>query len=90
MGSPYTKHAVSGLPNPNHLEGEVRFVQAQDKRVVTARCPRIMTECLLTRSMWIKMYVLIFTADFVQELCDMFEYDFITTVTIEFDDSFQP
>ena len=39
--------------------------------------------------MWIKMYVLIFTADFVQELCDMFEYDFITTVTIEFDDSFQ-
>ena len=27
--SPYTEHAASGLPNPTHLEREVRFVQAQ-------------------------------------------------------------
>ena len=33
--SPYTEHAASGLPNPTHLEGEVRFDQAQDQQVVT-------------------------------------------------------
>ena len=55
--SPYTEHAASGLPNPTHLEGEVRFDQAQDQQVVTTRSPRIITECLLTRSMLIKMYV---------------------------------
>ena len=55
--SPYTEHAASGLPNPTHLEGEVRFDQAQDQQVVTTRSPRIVTECLLTRSMLIKMYV---------------------------------
>ena len=42
---------------PTHLEGEVRFNQAQDQKVVTTRSPRIVTECLLTRSMLIKMYV---------------------------------
>ena len=57
MRSQYTKHAASGLPNPAHLEGEVRFDQAQDQQVVTIRSPRIVTECLLTRSMLIKMYV---------------------------------
>ena len=36
---------------------EVRFVQAQDQQVVTTYSPRIITECLLTRSMLIKMYV---------------------------------
>ena len=56
--SPYTEHAASGLPNPIHLEGGgVRFDQAQDLQVVTTRSPRIVTECLLTRSMLIKMYV---------------------------------
>ena len=55
--SPYTEHAASGLPNPTHLEGEVRFDQAQDQQVVTTRSPRIVTECLLTRSMLIKIYV---------------------------------
>ena len=59
--SPYTElateHAASGLPNSTPLEGEVRFVQAQDQQVVTTRSPRIITECLLTRSMLIKMYV---------------------------------
>ena len=47
---------MSGLPNPTPLEGEVRFVQAQ-VQVVTTRSPRIITECLLTRSILIKMYV---------------------------------
>ena len=55
--SPYTKHAASELPNPTHLEGEIRFVQAQDQQVVITRSPRIATESLLTRSMLIKMYV---------------------------------
>ena len=55
--SPNTELAASGLPNPTHLEGEVRFDQAQDQQVVTTRSPRIVTECLLTRSMLIKMYV---------------------------------
>ena len=48
------------LPNPTHLEargGGVRFDEAQDQEVVTTCSPRIVTECLLTRSMLIKMYV---------------------------------
>ena len=48
--------ATSGLPNPTHLDGEVRFVQAQGQHVTT-RSSRIVTECLLTRWMLIKMYV---------------------------------
>ena len=55
--SPYTEHAASGLPNPTHLDGEVRFVQAQDQQVATTRSSRIVAECLLTSSMSIKMYV---------------------------------
>ena len=43
--SPYTEHAASWLPIPSHLEGEVRFDQAQDQQVVTTRSPRIVTEC---------------------------------------------
>ena len=31
----YTEHAASGLPNPTHLEGEVRFIQAQNQLVTT-------------------------------------------------------
>ena len=57
MRSPYTEHADSGLPNPTPFDGEVQFVQAQDQQVVTTCSPRLMTECLLTRSMLIKMYV---------------------------------
>ena len=38
--SPYTEPAASGLSNPTHLEGEVRFDQAQDQQVVTTRSPR--------------------------------------------------
>ena len=37
--------------------GWVRFDQAQDQQVITTRSPRIVTECLLTRSMLLKMYV---------------------------------
>ena len=55
--SPYIEHVASGLTNPTHLEGEVRFDQAQDQQVVTTRSPRIVTECLLTRSMLFKIYV---------------------------------
>ena len=55
--SPYTELAASGLPNPTHLEREIQFDQSQDQQVVTTRSPRIVTECLLTRSMLIKMYV---------------------------------
>ena len=44
--SPYTEHAANGLPNPTHLEGEVRFDQAQDQQVVTTRIPRKVTEWL--------------------------------------------
>ena len=54
--SPYTEHAASGLPNPIHLEGEVRFIQPQDQ-LVTTRSPTMVTECLLTRSMFILTYV---------------------------------
>ena len=38
---PYTERAASRLPNTAHLDGEVRFVQAQDQQVVTTRSPRI-------------------------------------------------
>ena len=31
MRSPYTEHVASGLPNPTHFEGEVRFIQTQDQ-----------------------------------------------------------
>ena len=55
--SPYTELAASGLPNPTHSEGEVRFDQAQDQQVVTTRSLRIVIEYLLTRSMLLKMYV---------------------------------
>ena len=57
VSSPYTELAASGLPNPTHLEGEVRFDQAQDQQVVITRSPRKVTECSLTHSMLIKMYV---------------------------------
>ena len=55
--SPFTEYAASGLPYPTHFDGEGRFDQAQDQRVFTTRSPRIVTECLLTHSMLIKIYV---------------------------------
>ena len=32
--SPYTEHAASGFTNPTPLEGEVRFIQAQDQQML--------------------------------------------------------
>ena len=33
LRSPYTEHAASGLPNPAHLEEEIRFDQPQDQQI---------------------------------------------------------
>ena len=94
--SSYTEHAASGLPNPTHLEGELRFDQTQDQQVVTTRSLRIVTECLLTRSMLIKMYVYAIYSRFrIGTILSIrkHRYEFITslhyTITIEFDESFQ-
>ena len=55
--SPYIEHAASGLPNPTRLEGGgVRFIQAQDQQVLP-HIVRVVTECLPTRSMLIKIYL---------------------------------
>ena len=83
--SPYTEHAASGLPNPTHLEGDVRFDQAQDQQVVTTRSPRIVTECLPTRSMLIKMYVYAIYSRFrIGTILSIREhgYEFITTLSL--------
>ena len=83
--SPYTEHAASGLPNPTHLEGEVRCDQAQDQQVVTTRSPRIVTECLLTRSMLIKMYVYAIYSRFrIGTILSIRKhgYEFITTLSL--------
>ena len=83
--SPYTEHAASGLTKPTHLEAEVRFDQAQDQQVVTTRSPRIVTECLLTRSMLIKMYVYAIYSRFrIGTILSVRKhgYEFITTLTL--------
>ena len=83
--SPYTEHAASGLPNPTHLEREVRFDQAQDQQGVTTRSPRIVTECLLTRSMLIKMYVYAIYSRFrIGTILSIRRhgYEFITTLSL--------
>ena len=90
--SPYIEHAASGLLNPTHLKGEVRFEQAQDQQVVTTRSPRTVTECLLTRSMSIKMYVYAIYRRFrIGTILSIRKHgnEFITTLTIAFDESFQ-
>ena len=85
----FVTHAASGLSNPTPLEGGgVRFVQAQDQQVVTTRSPRIISECLLTRSMLIKMYVHAIYSWFCIETIlsnRKHEYEFITTITITFE-----
>ena len=89
--SPYTEHAASGLSSPTHLEGEVRFGQDQDQQVVTTRSPRIVTECLLTRSMSITMYVYAICSRFrIGTILSIrkHEYEFITTPLLKFDESF--
>ena len=90
--SPYIEHAESGLPNPTHLKGDVQFDQAQDQLVVTTRSPRIVTECLLTRSMFIKMYVYAIYSRFcIGTILSTRKhgYEFITTLSLGFDESFQ-
>ena len=91
LRSPYTEHAASGLPNPTHLEGEVRFDQAQDLQVVTTRSPRIVTECLLNGSMLIKMYVYAIYSWFSHRNYFVYQKAWIWvyhyTITIEFDES---
>ena len=96
MRSLYNEHAASGLPNPTHLEGKVRYDQAQDQQVVTTRSPRIVTKCLLPRSVLIKMYVYAIYSYHIGTI-RKHEYEFITTLNmslslslaIEFDESFQ-
>ena len=83
--SPYNELAASGLPNPTHLEGEVRVDQAQEQQVVTTRSPRIVTECLLTRSMLIKMYVYAIYSRFrIGTILSVRKhgYEFITTLSL--------
>ena len=83
--SPYTEHAASGLPNLTHLEGEVRFYQAQDQQAVTTCSPRIVTECLLTRSKLIKMYVYVSFSRFrIGTILSIRKhgYEFITTLSL--------
>ena len=65
--------------------GGVRFDQAQDQQVVTTRSPRIVTECLLTRSMLIKMYVYAIYSRFrIGTILSIRKhgYEFITTLSL--------
>ena len=83
--SPCTEHAASGLPNPTPLEGEVRFDQAQDQLMVTTGSPRKVTECLLTHSMLIKMYVYAIYSRFrIGTILSIRKhgYEFITTLSL--------
>ena len=83
--SPYTELAERGLPNPTLLEGDVRFDEAQDQQVVTTRRPPIVTECLLTRSVLIKMHVYAIYSRFrIGTILSIrkHEYEFITSLSL--------
>ena len=63
----------------------VRFDQAQDQQMVTTRSLRIVTECLLTRSMLVKMYVHAFYSRFrIGAILSIRKhgYEFITTLSL--------
>ena len=65
--------------------GGVRFDQAQDQQVVTTRSPRIVTECLLTCSILIKMYVYAIYSRFrIGTILSIRKhgYEFITTLSV--------
>ena len=66
--------------------GGVRFAQAQDQQVtrdVTTRNPRIVTECLLTRAMLIKLYVHVHETVYFGSLVFQFIWlCFFSTVTV--------
>ena len=56
--SPYTVHVASGLPNPTYWEGEGGgTIYPGSTPSVTTLSPRMITECLLTRPMLIKIYI---------------------------------
>ena len=80
-----------GLHSPSMLRaGYPTLLHWQ--QVVTTRSPRIITECLLTRSMLIKMYVHAIYSWFCIETIlsnRKHEYEFITTITIKFEESFR-
>ena len=42
-----SQHAANGLPNPTHLDGELRFDQAQDQQVVMCYVSRLLIHFLL-------------------------------------------
>ena len=76
------------VTKPYSRGGDVRFVQAKDQQMVTTRSSGIVIECLLTRSMLIKMYLHAIYSRFPAVAIlsiRKYEYDYITTVTIEFD-----
>ena len=56
MRSPYIEHAASGLPNPTRLGGGTIYLGSRPEGVTTHSL-RMVTECLLARSMLIKMYL---------------------------------
>ena len=51
---PYIEHAASGLHNPTR--GSTIYPGSRPAGVTT-RSPRMVTECLLTRSMLVKIYL---------------------------------
>ena len=57
------------------MRGRIRFVQAQDQQVVVTRSPRIITERLLTRLLYVHAIYSRFCID--------------TTITMKFDESFR-
>ena len=75
----------AGYPTLLTWRGEVRNDQAQDQQVVTTHSPRIVTECLLTRSMLIKMYVYAINRRFrIGTILSIRKhgYEFITTLSL--------
>ena len=65
--------------------GWVRFDPAQDQQVVTTSSPRVVTECLLTRSMLIIMYVYAVYSRFrIGTILSIRKhgYEFITTLSL--------
>ena len=90
MRSLYTEAAGRGLPNPTHLVGEVRRVLAQYQQVVTTRSSRIVTQCLLTRSMLYKMYIHAFyTQSRIWTIVVIYEEVYHYNTCILFDEFFQ-
>ena len=63
---PYIEHAASGLPNPTLLEGGGTIYPGSRPAGFTTRSPRMVTECLLTRSVLVKMK---FTTSWFHGMC---------------------